>query len=338
MTWTRWKLLAGVLGLSIGGLAATCQEPNSRKCHAPPDLPKQTVSMVPTAPALPAAAAVQVTLPPPVAVAAPLPADAPQVAPVKLAEPPPLPVTPPPVVDLSPKPIDLPALAVKADAPKPVELPALDLPAAPPPKVETPAAPALPKLDLAPPTVAPEPPKVEKPVTPDPLLTAPPKPDVAAPSPKVPARPTAAPPADLPPLEAPAPTLAVGVRVTLRLGDGRPNFDVLQGGDCLLKVVCERVEVKSVADKAEPVALLRGAGGVRFSSPGCEGTCDALAVQADTGEVELTGSVRVRFKEGKGNTEMTGGTMRFKLGTAPAYSVSDPGVLRTTFVPTGGTR
>lgn len=355
MSWTRWKLLAGVLGLSVGGLAATCQEPAStRKCHTPAEPLRQAVSL-PALPTLSAATVVQTALPPPLPAPAPTPAEAPKVSPAEL-KPVPVAVELPkldlsPVVPLKPglpplalaNPIELP----KPETPPPakIDLPTLDLS---PPVQPAPKSVELPKLDIAPPK--PEVTKLELPLpTPsgnalqviaepakpepkaDPLLTLKPaeptKPDTAPA--KVAAKPVAR--------TAEVPSLSAGVRVVLRLGDGRPAFDVLLGDDCLLKAVSDRVEVKAPGDPAGPMTPLKSTGGVRFTAPGCEGTCDALTVLPATGEVELTGTVRVRCKRGKGETEFSGGTMRFKLGTAPGYTVSDPanGTVQTSFSPTG---
>lgn len=346
MTITRWKLLAGFLGLSIAGLAATadssgCGTAPRPKTAAPPAdppavVPVQAVSAVP--PVVPAAvpAAVQVAMQPPTPVAPPKPAEAPKVAPVEL--------TLPPVSGVKPEP-------QKAEPPA---LPTIELPS-PPPK------PAAPVVEIALPAVAPEKPVAAVPPLPagaDTKIAPPAVPEVAKPTP-VPDLPPAAPspipalvqdrvktpkPEPLPEPVKPLPQLAqpdqappasLGgppVRVVLRLGQGRPKFDVLAGDDILLKVACTKVDVRSPSATGDAMTPLKASGGVVFSAPGCEGTCDDLIVLPGTGEVELAGNVRVRCRKGKGETEFAAGGMKFKLGSAPAYTVPEPTV-QTSFTP-----
>jgi hypothetical protein len=110
------------------------------------------------------------------------------------------------------------------------------------------------------------------------------------------------------------------VRVVVPLGKGQAKFEVLTGETVLLQAVCEAVEVRSPGEKSEKGSAstpIKASGKVRFTAPGCEGTCDTLAVLPGTGEVELTGTVRVVCKHGKAETEIQATTMKFKLGSAP---------------------
>jgi hypothetical protein len=123
--------------------------------------------------------------------------------------------------------------------------------------------------------------------------------------------------------------------VNLKLGEGSPKFEVCRGDDVLLKVVCTGVDVKAPSEKGEAFAVLRASGSVRFSAPGCEGSCESLVVHPATGEVILTKAVEVRCQMGKGTTVMKAEQMTFKLGTAPAFAVAD---VPSHLVPTSGTR
>src|SRR5205823_13232812 len=90
-----------------------------------------------------------------------------------------------------------------------------------------------------------------------------------------------------PPGPEPTSTAAGSVRVVLKLGGGPPRFEVLAGDDALLKVVSDKVDVSSPSEKGETMSALKAAGAVRFSAPGCEGTCTALTVLPGSGDVEL---------------------------------------------------
>jgi hypothetical protein len=309
MTLTRWKLLAGLLGLSMAGVAATADPQCPAKTAGPPPVPCPVVVDVPV---IPAAATVPVGTKPPLDIPAP-----PTVA-VTVAAPPALPV---PVAAKDPEPPKLP---------EPLPAPELPVPTTPAAKPTSPT-PALPEVHLepprpasAPPAKPPElPPPADTPVITGPSTTPPPAPQRLDP-PAVPKQ---------SPLANPEPTAAGAVRVVLHLGAGQPRFEVLAGDDTLLKVVSDRVDVRSPSEKGETMSALKAAGEVRFSAPGCEGVCQDLTVLPVSGDVELSGNVRVKCKQGKGETEIVASKVTFKLGSAPAYAVPEPAAtLNTSFV------
>lgn len=340
MTLTRWKLMAGGLGLSIAGVVAMAgpQCPNTSKDAtretAPPPTPvvaakkelpaKPTPAPMPvlplveSPPALPAVAvAPKLELPPPEVKPAPTPTlDVPALSPLPPVAGSPLPdvalKTDPPKVELPksepapPKPdrvVELPLPGVTA--PKPVA-PVVDLPTVKETK---------PPVELTPPAVA-----VEKPApAPRVLLDEPPP----APLPKAEPKKVEATPTKV---TKPATSEEAAVRIVIHLGTGQPKFDVMAGDDALLKAVCNNIDIRSPTENGAGVTPLKAGGKVQFSAPGCEGTCDSLTVLPTTGEVELSGNVKVHTRLGKGSTEINATTMKFKLGSAPAYSVPEPGV------------
>ncbi|QEL19687.1 hypothetical protein [Limnoglobus roseus] len=364
MTLTRWKLMAGVLGISIVGVVAVAnpQCPNIKKDQARETAPPGRIVAV-------KGAEIVTDVPP-------------TVTPLTLT----LPTTPTGILpDLTPMPVSQPPLPQVAVGSPP-------LPYDPPPafKVDltappAPPTPALPKLEVAAPTPVlpkvevtapkPEPAKVErvvelplpgvvaaKPTAPVPelqldlpVLQAPkqdwkpslpdaPTPKLAVPSEPSPSRvvlddrpatiapvPTTPKKVEATPVKKTTTSEESAVRVMIHLGTGQPKFDVLAGDDVLLKAVCDNVDIRSPAEKGAGVTPLKAGGKVRFSAPGCEGTCDNLTVLPSTGEVELVGNVKVHCRMGKGETEINATTMKFKLGSAPAYAVPEPGVTSATF-------
>ncbi|MBA4062669.1 MAG: hypothetical protein C0501_02975 [Isosphaera sp.] len=287
MSLSRWKVMAGVLGVSLGGLAAASQCPKSdgpRQANRqadPPALPE--LPGLPTPPAtgggtapkgLPTPSAPAVPAPP-VDVPAPAPAEPPSV-PAAL---PPVPVKVDPAPAASPEPKTIPPLpALPADPVRPV--PVKD-------SAVRPAAGTAPRVqDLIPPAAGQLPPP--------PLTEAPPVAEARA--------------------EArPAPA-AGKYRILLQVGEGEPRFEVKSGDDLVLKVVCERVDVKSPERGAGPSAVT-AAGRVRFVGFGAEGTCDGLSFLAGTGEVVLTGAVKVQVKDklGRVESELSAETMKYKI-------------------------
>ncbi len=324
MTLTRWKLLAGLLGISIAGVVASadpqCSGNNPLQSRRAPTLPVQTANYAPTVSIVPlvvpatANPPFQVAVAPPITLTLPmidaLPTPSIVAVPMLSLEPPQLPVPEAPLPKLVvveplvtiPEAVKAPAISLPTYAP--VADKVIDLPL--PMTVAKPIPPILggpPILNLP----------VAIPATPTPTLDVPVVREVPA---VVASRKPLAKPEE-------APTEVSSVRVVVRLGMTQPKFEVLSGEDVLLKAACEKIDVRSI-EKGEGVTPLKATGGVRFSAPGCEGTCDQLTVLPGTGEVELAGNVKVRCKRGKGETEIVATTMKFKLGSAPAYAVPEP--------------
>ncbi len=311
MNRTRWKMMIGALGLSLGGLAAVAGVPASDGMVSCNGAPAHTVARV---------------------------SEPPAVGP-KLADLPTLP-TPP-----APRPIEVPA-------PTP---PAVPLPAAPEPTpIPLPApVPALPRIDpVAPALPTPTPPELPRlrPTalpTPEPMKPLELHPFPAAESPQVP-RPVAYTVAESPPAPAPTPTPTPAVdaakvaerklKVILSMGDERPRFEVRDGDEIYLKVVCDRVEVKSPGEGGVTVSTMSATGKVTFVTPGGEGTCDQLAVLPGTGQVVVTGKVTFTYNWGKVETTVTGEKMNFRLGSNTVTPTTAQGTSGVTGVPTSYSR
>lgn len=325
MTLTRWKLLAGVLGISIAGVVASadphCSGNSPLQARRPATPPVQntnyapTVSIVPLIVPVAANETAQAVTAPPITPTLPMLETLPTVAVPTLNLPD---VSPPMVVVPAPKPIEIQPFIAIPDA---VKAPAITLP------TFTPVADKVIELPL-PMTVAKPLPAVapipELPVAPIPeLATKPPAQFPPTPTPMVREVPAVVASRNPSAKSEETPTEASSVRVVVQLGTAQPKFEVLSGEDVLLKAACEKIDVRSV-DKG--VTLLKATGGTRFSAPGFEGTCDQLTVLSGTGEVELAGNVNVRCKNGKTEAVIVAEHMRFKLGTA-GYSISGPGTI-----------
>ena len=307
MTLTRWKLLAGVFGIAMVGLVAMANP----QCPGKADPSREKAPPSREVVVRPVDTPKTITLESP----KPGPATVPAIPDVVVG-------AVPPIVDPMPS---VPALPVSRKAETVVEIP---LPATSPP-VSLPAVSPLtfelPKVELAPNSTPAAAPAVLSP-TPS-IPSSPPKTEqpVLVPTPiHEPQRETSA-------IKEEAETR---VRVVVPLGKSQAKFEVLTGDTVLLQAVCESVEVRSPGDKAEKgsaASPIKASGKVRFTAPGCSGTCDSLAVLPGSGEVELTGSVRVLCKHGQAETEIQATSMKFKLGSAPSAT---PAVV--TLTPTKG--
>jgi hypothetical protein len=314
MTLVRWKLLAGGFGIAIVGLVAMAnpqcpgktdpsreKAPPSREVAVrPADTPKPITLATPERSAAPAI--------PDIVVGVELP---------KLESPPSVPALPvarkaETVVDI-PLPSTSPPMGLPAVSPLTIELPKIDIAQNPP----TPAA--------SPSVLSPVPPTPSSPPAITSVEPAKARPELNT----VPALPASTVPMPTPFLEpmrevpASREHVETRVRVVVPLGKSQAKFEVLAGETVLLQAVCESVEVRSPGDTAEKgstASPIKATGKVRFTAPGCEGTCESLAVLPGTGEVELSGSVRVVCKHGKAETEIQATTMKFKLGSAPAVA------------------
>jgi hypothetical protein len=313
---TRWKLMAGVLGVSLGGLAGIagqCPKPDQDKARRADDVLK-----LPEPPVIPGGGVTPPKpAPPPVEVPPPAPASLPPLPEVADAK---LPPVPPPS---SPKADDKkPEVAKKSEPAKKPDAAPAPLPTLPPTIVpaggQIPAA--LPDAPAVPPAALPS-----GPVTP----SAPPSAaDLPIITPAAPPSPAAAPvmefakPAAEPtklavvPASASVPAAASKFRIVLRVGEGDPVFEVRHGDDLVMKVMSEKVDVKS-PEKGGGLSAVTATGKVRFVGFGSEGTCDSLSFLAGTGEVALSGGVKVQVKDkiGRVESELTADQMRYKIDT-----------------------
>lgn len=320
MTSTRWKLMAGVLGLSLSGLAVVAGVPSrngsQRQCA-----PETQVAATPATGSVAVAVA----------------RTGPQQPPIELPPPPAqAPVVPGPAVGVPlelPKPADPPT---PAKVTTPGEFPVIPAAATEKTKEAPKPTPATwPEPSVAPPGATPPAPQATlpapvevKPVVPQPAQATPPQP-LIEPLPRTELRPEPAPvqgQTTLPPTPQvrpePLPVEPMAaekkLKVILHMGDERPRFEVRDGDEVYLKVVCERVEVKSPSDRGETMSTLRAAGRVSFVTPGGEGVCDELTVVPGTGQVLVTGKVSFKYNWGKVETTVSGDRMMFRLGTAPS--------------------
>ncbi len=312
MTLTRWKLLAGVFGIAVCGLAAlaepACRTVGHSDTAGPEAKPKGTAD----AKAKPSA---------------PTPAPpAPEVAPVPLPVMElPVPATPlgGPVPELKPAVVEpksaLGVVTTPGEIPAPAPMPP---PAALPLPTANPAVPA-----FTGPLVTPQ--QLEKqlvePTTPAPVpLTPAPQP---APVPtKVDPVPQVAPVSLTPEASvAPAPATITSVsaavtsdkklKVTLQMDEGNPKFEVRDGEEMVLKVVSDKVDIASPKQKGERWSTLKACGQVKFVTPGGDGSCDELQVVPGTGEVIAVGHVKFTYNWGKVETSASAEKMNFRLGT-----------------------
>jgi len=107
-------------------------------------------------------------------------------------------------------------------------------------------------------------------------------------------------------------------RIVLRVGEGEPVFEVRSGDNLVMKVISEKVEVKSPLEKGQSLSSVKAMGKVRFIGFGAEGFCEELSFLAGTGEVCLAGGVRVQVKDklGRVESELTGEKMNYRLDAA----------------------
>jgi hypothetical protein len=163
--------------------------------------------------------------------------------------------------------------------------------------VATPTTPTTPPIVGTTPTPAPPAPMVSGPeLRPDPLVTPPLNvPDAGTTSMEI-------------------KRAAAKFRIVLRVGEGEPAFEVRSGDDLVLKVACEKVDVKS-PERGQGQSAVIASGKVRFVGFGAEGTCDNLSFLAGTGEVSMSGNVKIQVKDklGRVESELTTESIKYKL-------------------------
>jgi hypothetical protein len=125
------------------------------------------------------------------------------------------------------------------------------------------------------------------------------------------------------------------LKMLLRLGDGKPRFEIrnTESTELLFKVFGEKVELQSAPEgmQASPIAGVTAVGQVRFVGPGIEGTCDQLSVLSGTGEVLLKGNVHMKTKHGKAWNEVTGEKMIYQIGANGLSTTSNGSVVPASY-------
>ncbi len=309
MTLTRWKLLAGVFGLSVCGFAAlaepACRTVGHSAARQDPSIPEakpKGSAETKTKPETPVVPVVELVVSP----APPAPAIIPYIG-----------VT---------TPAEVPAVA--AQAPAPVPVPGL-LPApVPAPTFSGPLVTQeqfdkqLVKQEVPSPSTAPIPSPIFEPSPlPTPTQLVPTK---SSPFPEVLEQPVRSAPIPTPTLPTPITPVASTapsekkLKVTLQMDENNPKFEVRDGEDVVLKVVSNKVDVASPTQKGERWSTLKASGQVRFMTPGGDGFCDELQVVPGTGEVIAVGHVKFTYNWGKVETSASAEKMNFRLGAQPA--------------------
>jgi hypothetical protein len=206
---------------------------------------------------------------------------------------------PPPPAAPAVKPLPTPPVPMKTEVAPPAAdlLPPPSNPGVKPPATPTPTPPVVGASGQLPATGAPSAPAV--------LPEGPPAAPAIGEVP--PSKPTVAPPAV-------AAVADVKFRIVLRVGEGEPQFEVKNGDNLVLKVACEKVDIKS-PEKGGGLSEVTARGKVRFAGFGAEGTCEELKFFAGTGEVSMSGDVKVQVKDklGRVESELTTATMKYKI-------------------------
>ncbi len=130
-----------------------------------------------------------------------------------------------------------------------------------------------------------------------------------------------------PVVEAPSAPKAIAskYRILLRVGEGDPSFEVKCGDELVLKVICEKIDIKS-PEKGNGPSAVKASGKVRFVGFGAEGTCEELSFLAGTGEVSMAGAVKIQVKDklGRVESELSTETMKYKIDPSAAFSGGKP--------------
>lgn len=310
MLFSRWKVMSGVIGISIGGLAALAgQSPKPDVVVSAPVLPavKPMPSELPPAPTVPPIALPSVpTNKPAVELPSlPVPESKPQETKLPLTKP------------------DVSALPAKGEitglTPAGVFTPDLDVPVRAVPYTP-PVTPSLPAAPVVPPAVFTPPSTKAIPTVPGTPSTLPSTPPITITSVE-----TTLPTIETPTAPKPAATVQTKFRIILRVGEGEPTFEVRHNDDLVMKVACDKVDIKSPEKGSGPSNVI-ATGKVRFVGFGAEGTCESLSFLAGTGEVALSGNVnvKVRDKIGRVESELNADKMQYKLDQSALTGVLKP--------------
>jgi hypothetical protein len=327
MTLSRTKLMAGLLGLSVGGLAMCCAQTTP---VLPQPVPQKTTTPDP----------IPLNLTPPTINLKSITEKEREIEIV-------LPIITSPITDIFP----VKAEEKKAE-PKKSEVKKEEAEKAPAKEFELPGIGGL--YEPPAPTKAPdkkvEPAKIE--VSPTPISKpvvfdlAPPPPSVPKTEPvkgleeKVPEGFSSPKAIDVPKSETKAPAKLIvtetpkpesvkpesgKLKLLLRMGSGSPRFEIrhVETTELLFKVYGEKIEIQSNPEgKSSPLAGVTASGKVKFTGPGVEGTCDSLTLLSGTGEVLMKGNVQLKTKTGRTWSELAAEKMMYQIGATGLKTVN----------------
>jgi hypothetical protein len=125
------------------------------------------------------------------------------------------------------------------------------------------------------------------------------------------------------------------LKMLVRIGSGTPRFEIRHGSsaELLLKVYGEKIEMQSNSEGSgtSPLAGVKAIGKVRFTGPGVEGTCDSLTVLSGTGEVLLSGNVSMKTKRGRSWSELAAEKMIYQIGVEGSGPSSRGSIVPTSY-------
>ena len=350
---TRWKLTAGLLGVSLCGLAAvansTGRAGSPLGCYKADEKPFSISIGAPPKPTIAKGTsdAVRTAYNPPI--------DLPPLSPPVVDTTPTLPS--PATIPLADIPV-MPSVPVPNISPFPqvdLQIPVINVPTISP--VSTPQATAIPVVSVPiishePAVVVPTPLIVSVVQTPSPkspsneprvtgfnFSTTPPvnstptwAPQTTAPAPssmmmlrefpgqksasQVPAVPELSSPELIPAPKKLLPTPPSsddGIKVVVRMTSGRPSLAILSDGAEMLTLTCEQLDLAARGPGDDSVSAIKASGKVTFTAPGCQGQCDELVLNPKSWDGSMLKNVRVKCSQGRGDSELTADKMTFKL-------------------------
>ena len=288
MTNPRFTIAAGILGMSLCGLAAIAN--SSGKAGSPLGCYRAGEPNKLVSPATQSTEPYQVAL--------------------KVVSDPPIDLPPatPPIPEL-------PKAEKPASPPPPMSVPIIPEVAVVPPLIPTiePAQLAIPKIPDAT-TALPPPTLVAPDLKPAPQAVA--KPDAPMPD-LIPAPPTTRPPATTPPVTVPSATVVKpdpeGIKIIVQMNAGRPSLTILSDNAEMMTLTCEQLDLAARGPGDETVSGIKATGKVTFTAPGCQGVCDELLLNPKSWDGTMLKNVKAKCANGHSGTELAADKMTFKL-------------------------
>ena len=290
MTNPRFTIAAGVLGMSLCGLAAIAN--SSSKAGSPLGCyragePGKLVSPETQSPDQ-YQVALKVVSDPPVDIP---PAMPPMIELPALQKPTPTPTPPPLNIPVIPQAEVVPPLLAT------VEPAQLAIPKLPETTVvqSPPSFPILPELNAAPQTAA----KPETQIV-----------DLPIPA-RVNPQATGSPYQTLP--NEPAKVNPEGIKIVVQMNTGRPSLTILSDNAEMMTLTCETLDLAARGPGDETVSGIKASGKVTFTAPGCQGTCDELLLNPKSWDGTMLKNVKAKCTNGNSGTELAADKMTFKL-------------------------
>jgi hypothetical protein len=104
-----------------------------------------------------------------------------------------------------------------------------------------------------------------------------------------------------------------GIKIIVQMNNGRPSLTILSDNAEMMTLTCEQLDLAARSPGDETVSGIKASGKVTFTAPGCQGSCDELLLNPKSWDGTMLKNVKAKCTNGNSGTELAADKMTFKL-------------------------